>query len=195
MFRAGKKLGKLCKAEGSQNRHYIGVMAEIKVQTLIQGESDGVIVQRSVDLRPGVAKSVVLKAGYDLLDVAYANCSTGRRLEGRATCEINVPRVFKIYPFLVCKEIAKRTVSVGNLTFVSRNTSIAEKEDIPFHRGTMTVQHRYRPRSSRNLRSWTGNDLLHPASRYAPIPSSHCYLQRYDNYWSYYSCRILPMSC
>ena len=44
MFCAWEKLSELFETEGSQNRHNICVMTEIKVQALIQGECDCVVV-------------------------------------------------------------------------------------------------------------------------------------------------------
>lgn len=69
VFLTGEKLGELFESKGSQNRHHVSVMTEIKVQALIQGECDRVVVERGVDLRSRVAKSVVLKTCYNLLDI------------------------------------------------------------------------------------------------------------------------------
>jgi hypothetical protein len=44
MFSTGKELGELCESESSKNGHNVCVMTEVKVQALIQGECDSVVV-------------------------------------------------------------------------------------------------------------------------------------------------------
>jgi hypothetical protein len=53
-----------------------GTLPEIEIKTLVKGEGDGVIVEGGVNLRTGVAQSVVVKPRKDLLDVAnpYSTC-------------------------------------------------------------------------------------------------------------------------
>ena len=60
----------LSQAKRREDGHYVGIMAKIKIQTLVEWKGDGVIVECGVDLRARVTQSVVFKSSYDFLYIA-----------------------------------------------------------------------------------------------------------------------------
>lgn len=104
----------LCEAERGEDTRDIGVVAEVKVEGLVQGESDGVVVEGDVILAGDGCDGVVGQAGEDFLDVADADGAAGGGLEVVVAGEVKVDGVFEVEPFLVGEEGAPGRVAEGD---------------------------------------------------------------------------------
>lgn len=70
----------LRQAERDEDAEDAGVVAKVQVESLVDGEGDGVVVKGDVDLGRGRGQDMVLHAGEDLFDVAC--CMLVSFLEG-----------------------------------------------------------------------------------------------------------------
>lgn len=59
----GQEGGELREAEGGEDRHDVGVVAEVEVEGLVEREGGCVVVECRVDLGAGVAEGVVFETG------------------------------------------------------------------------------------------------------------------------------------
>ncbi len=90
-----------------QDAHDIRIMREVKIQTLVQGEGDRVVVERGVDLAARVPERVVLQPGERFLHVPDADGAAGGRCEGGAAGEVEVEAVFEAFPLGIGEEVAE----------------------------------------------------------------------------------------
>ena len=76
-----QQLCELSKSESGQHSGEVGVMGKIKVEGLVQRKSGGVIVESDIGLSCGGIQGVIVQSRQKFLDISYANCTTGWRLE------------------------------------------------------------------------------------------------------------------
>ena len=93
---------------------------------------------------------MILQSGNNFLDIADADCASGRGLEGGTTSEIEIVGVFEIYPFLVGEKVAERTVSICNL-FPSALPNATRKSNLQFRKDTCFEQRKYPQLSNQSL--------------------------------------------
>lgn len=103
----GHDRGELGQAEGGKDGHDVRVVGEVEVQSLVQREGGGVVVEGDVQLCGGCADNVVLETSEDLLLVADTDSTTGGRLEGVVTSEVDVDAVLVALPLIVGEETAE----------------------------------------------------------------------------------------
>ena len=112
----GKGLGELFGAEGGEDGHDVGVVGEVEVEGLVEGEGGVHLVEGCVDVggARGEVVEVIGEAGVEFFDVADADAAAAGGGEAVVAVELEVDGIFEALPFGVGEEIAPFAVAKGD---------------------------------------------------------------------------------
>ncbi|KAB8337003.1 hypothetical protein FH972_021301 [Carpinus fangiana] len=110
----GQRGVELLQAQRGQDAEDVGVMREVKVQRLVEGEGAGHRVERDVDLRRRRVDVVLRQARAQLGDPAGADGAAGWRREAVVACKGEVDGILVTLPLGVGEEGTKGRVAQSN---------------------------------------------------------------------------------